>query len=440
MTATVLMVGARDGALAAAEQRGLRVYLLSERRPSRARAKRLAGLWVVDPTLPVETVWLGLSQRFPELLTPEGRPDAVIGTTEGSVELAAALRARLRVSGVDGRTAHWCKDKLAMKRRARFLGIPCADFARVGVRTSATHLVQRLGLPLVLKPVGSSGSRGTVVAQTFNEVAKHLSPGTMAESFVHGLEMSVESLVRDGRVQFVNVTEYLLPLWANVVPATLLPQALEQVLALNEQVIRGFGVRQGMTHLELYLTPAGPVFGEVAARPPGGHVMELISRAYGFDAWQAWLATELGEAVELPQAPKNYSGVWFLHPGEGIVNRVSGVQVAAQYSGVEAVHCRVQAGDVLKPRAGSGESAGHVIASGASRQEVVNALQVARRSILIETRPVAQPEPHPIEQRGTRQLEQRDTRQLEQRDTRQLEQRDTRQLEQRRRPRRSRAA
>ncbi len=389
---TVLLLGAREGGLDAALRLGLETYVISDRRPARRYRRHLAGVWVTPLSRPVEELWSELRTRFPELVGAS-RPSAVVALVEASVELAAGLRSRFRLPGVGSGTAHWCKDKLAMKRRARWLGLPCADFARIGQRTTATTLIQRLGLPMVLKPVDSSGGRGTVIAKTYAEVARHLQPGLMAESYVHGLEMSVESFVVDGKIRFVNPSEYVLPLWANVVPARLLDGQMEAVLALNERVIEGLEVQRGITHLELYLTPEGPVFGEVAVRPPGGYLMDLMARAYEFDPWEAVLRTELGQVVDLPQHAVRTSGVWLLHPGEGLVGRVSGAEAAVRYPGVDRVELRVQPGDVLTTRSGSGESAGAVFASGTTRDEVVRALQIARRSIVIEMRPL------PTEQR-----------------------------------------
>ncbi len=394
---TVVMVGARDGALEAAQRMGLSVYLVTERRPSATLSRPLAGIWVVPFCTPIDALWSGIRARFPDIGSANQAPAAVIALTESAVSVAAALRARWRLPGVDTRTAHVCRDKFAMKRAARSHGITCADFARVGTRTSASNLVQRLGLPLVLKPVDSSGSRGTVNARTFTDVEQNLEAGLLAEAYVHGLEMSVESFVHDGRVVFANPTEYLLPLWANVVPASLSESTLTEVLDLNQRVINSFQIQRGMTHLELFLTSGGPVFGEIALRPPGGYLMDLIERSYGFDPWQCLLDIELGSLPQLVSTARNFNGVWLLHPGQGRVRRVAGCELAQRVSGVELVECHVKAGSLLRPREGSGQSVGRIVASGGSRKDVVNALQLSRRSIVLE---VDAPTPQQGSKRG----------------------------------------
>ncbi len=383
--ATIVVVGLREGALSAARRIGLNVFLVSDRPPSSRQRAQLAGHLVTSLELAeADFVAAARAQLTAQGLVGSKAPAAVLAATEKAVLPAAWLRQALRLEGNTPTSAGWCRDKFAMKRRVRSCGIRCADFARVNRRTTAGGLVARLGLPMVLKPVASSGSRGTTTARVFDDVRRALVPGSLAESYVHGLEMSVESFVSDGRVVFVNPTEYLLPLWANVVPATLSSELRGSVEALNRSVIEALAIRQGMTHLELFLTADGPVFSEIALRPPGGYLMDLMGKAYEFDAWEALLRLELREAVRWPTHARRHAGVWLLHPGGGTVSKVRGLRAARSTHGIEKVHCRVNPGDRLKHREGSGECAAHVLASGATRLDVVTSLQVARRSLVIE--------------------------------------------------------
>jgi hypothetical protein len=177
-----------------------------------------------------------------------------------------------------------------------------------------------------------------------------------------------------------------------VVPASLLPDHERLVQDLNRRVLESFGVVRGMTHLEVFLTPTGPIFGELAVRPPGGQLMRLIQSAYGFDPWETALLCELGQAPALPARAEAVAGVWFLHPGAGQVIDVQGVDAASRLPNIDEVVCRARPGEVIKARASSGESTGHVIARGKQREEVVRALQTARRRIWIELLPVQEPD------------------------------------------------
>ena len=376
---TIVLVGSRDGALAAAEEMGLSVLLLAERRPPPGRREALADYARVD--LRADPADLIARARS---LAGRRRIAGVIALTEAAVVPAAHIRAALGLDGLDVAVARRCHDKLLMKRAVREAGIVCTDWVAVEEDTRAKDLVERLGLPVVVKPRRSSGSRGTFVAHHARALRGALEPDHLAERFVRGVEMSVESFVVEGRVVFKNHTEYHVPFWANVLPAALDRDTARAVDAVNRRAIAALGITRGITHLEVFLTERGVVFGEIAVRPPGGHLMELMTRAYGFDAWRALLEIELGRAPELPARPERFAGSWVLHPGAGVVSHVRGLRAAERAEHVDSVHCRVRRGDTVGPRLGTGNQVGHVLASARSRDEVVLALRAARELVRID--------------------------------------------------------
>lgn len=384
--AIIVIVGNREAALEAALQLGHQVVLVSDRKVTKKRRAALLGAIEIDFS---STTARSFAKRCVEQLRALDaklveQVDAVIGVTERSVLPASWLRGHFELQGNSMQCAYLCRNKLAMKRRLQANDVECTEFASVTQRTTAAGLIQRLGLPLVLKPVDSSGARGATVARQQCEVEAVLRPGMLAESFVHGIEMSVESFVQDGVVRFVNLTEYLVPLWSNVVPATVPAGMQSELLELNRKVIQALGITRGMTHMEVFLTATAPLFSEIAIRPPGGCLMDLMRHAYGFDAWHAFLRTELGETVSFPAQPRQSAGVVFLHPGEGRVKRLSGFAQHHLPPNVVDIACDTSVGAALKRREGSGESAAHVMVVGKTRTEVVRALTLARRTLVVE--------------------------------------------------------
>jgi biotin carboxylase len=387
--ATIVIVGNRDAALRAALQLEHRVILVSDRKvPKRRLASLLA---VIDADFSTANA-LGFAKdciaqmRLVDPNLPE-QVEAVIGVTERTVLPAAWLRSHLALAGNSAESAYLCRNKLAMKRRLQMHGIECVDFLAVTGRTTAAGLIRHLGLPLVLKPVDSSGSRGAIVAREQREVEAALQPGMLAESFAHGIEMSVESFVQDGEVLFTNLTEYLVPLWSNVLPAKVTSNMRRDLVELNRKVIQALGIKRGMTHMEVFLTATAPLFSEIAVRPPGGYLMDLLGHAYGIETWPAFIRVELGHSVNFPKQPKQCAGVVLLHPGQGRVKRVKGLNQINQLPGVIEAECRVSPGESLDRRQGSGESAAHIIATGKTRTEVLQALRLARKALVVELEP-----------------------------------------------------
>ena len=58
---------------------------------------------------------------------------------------------------------------------------------------------------------------------------------------------------------------------------------------MGEAVLRALGFDTGFTHMEWFRTPSGEaVFGEIAARPPGAHLVDLINYASDVDVFTGW--------------------------------------------------------------------------------------------------------------------------------------------------------
>lgn len=370
----VVSVGLRPGALDAAERLGRPVIAVVDTPPGPTTAARLAAV--------VETPFEEVLDHVDVLAAWD--PAAVVGLAERAVVPAARLREALGHPGCALDTAVQCSDKRAMKRAVRAAGLRCADVVEAEEGLSGADLIERLGLPMVLKAAVGSGGRGTRIVHDAGEVPDRLPDGWMAEAFVDGVEMSVETLVVGGRTVFVNPTAYLEPAWASLVPAPLSAADLDAVRVHAEAARVALGVTTGMTHLELFLTPDGPVFGELAIRPPGGHLMRLIEQAYAFDPWEAMLQIALGEPVDVPTEVGRVAAVQILHPGAGTVLAADGLDEARSLPGVEAVSLRVRPGDAVGPRVGTGQEIGHVIVTGATAEEAKARLAAVTAAIRLE--------------------------------------------------------
>ncbi len=388
----LVLVGYRPGALHAASNLGLSVLLVEDKPPSASARRRI----VRAVQAPLEGDEASLLARTREALGDDV-PRAVVSAGERGVLAAAALREAFGLGGIDRETAWRTRDKPRMKQAVRAAGIPCTDWLELDTTTTPADLVAALGLPLVLKERTGSGTRGLIRARSEDEVAAGLAsiPAEqrarwMGERFVHGAEMSLESFIADGQILLVNPTEYYVTGFANIAPAALPEKEAAVIHQLNADVIRALGIRRGMTHLELYRTADGPVFGEIAVRPPGGRIMRLLRRVYDFDPWRAVIELELdGGVPDLPAQASRAGGVWMLHPGPGKVRSVCGLAAARRVLGVRKLVVRVRAGKVLASRSGTGSDVGWLEVRGRNRDQVAERMQRAYDQIQITMLPAA---------------------------------------------------
>jgi len=365
--ANVLIIGRRGACYRAALGLGHRVFLWSATPLHESRKARLAG-WIEQPfegqlSIPESVLEVARSWHL----------DFIVASTESSVVPAATLRAKLGLPGTSLEVAMLAHNKFVMKTRAREHGIPITDFHLINAEDNAALLISKLGLPLVLKPVDESGATDVKVLHSREQIKQLMRPGLLAEAFVAGTEVSVETFVVDGAPIFHNVTDYLHPWQKSVAPASLDAELTKQIFAINRRVIKAFGIQHGMTHAEYYLTASGPVFGEIAVRPPGGYYMELIEKAYRFDSWETYIAIETeGKIAALPKKARRFAAVYIIHPGtSGVVTSIEGEQTVAALPGVFEFELDLAVGDFVAERVNTSNECGHVLLSAPSREEVL---------------------------------------------------------------------
>jgi biotin carboxylase len=335
-------------------------------------------------------VWNDPARRWPvESLGELGAFSHVLAGTEAAVVPAARAREKLGARRFPRVIAQRCHDKLVMKRFLERHDIAMTPYRDGSARASAGEIVRELGLPVVLKDRRRSGGRGMVVLPDEASVARAKRYGRILERWVEAEEASVESFVSDRSIRFANVTEYVRKGAVNAVPAALDPATRAKLLDLNRRVVGALGIRWGMTHLEAYLTRGSLLFGEIALRPPGGYIMDLIDLAWGFDPWRAFLAVELGLPFDFPEAPSAHAAAVVLHPGAGTVRAVHGVDDVRRHPHVVRATIKVVAGDRVTPRLGVGESVGRVLLRASSRGELLETLRHVDSTLSVELDPAA---------------------------------------------------
>jgi hypothetical protein len=223
---------------------------------------------------------------------------------EETVEWAGAVNGRLRDDPRAFQRSLLFRDKAMMKRNAQMNGIRVGVFEEIASPEDALEFFRRVNRallrldeevsdPVHVKPLNAAGSVGHTVIKREEDIAE-LPPDAfpcLAESHMSGQEFSVEAFIHDGKVRFMNITEYVHLGYSQIVPASPgLAAHRDRIQRAVEKLVRAFQVDYGVIHPEYFIDPDGDLnFGEVAARVPGGHIFDLISAAHGFNAYGAYL-------------------------------------------------------------------------------------------------------------------------------------------------------
>ena len=229
--------------------------------------------------------------------------DVSIPLFEETVEWAGAINSVLldkpRLLG----HAMLMRDKSLMKRRAQLGGIRVGIFEEAHDRDDVIRFLKRVNQtllkldgdpndPIHFKAFDKAGCLGHRVIRTPDEVdgiPDEEFPALM-ESHLDGWEFAVEAWVHNGKICFLNISEYVTLGYSVYVPASPeLEKYRSQITDQIKKLIKTFDIEFGMIHPEYFVTSDGEMyFGEVAYRPPGFKVFELLERVYpGFNAYHA---------------------------------------------------------------------------------------------------------------------------------------------------------
>ena len=246
-------------------------------------------------------------------LAGSGSFDRIETIEEQLVEHAGFLRDRMSVPGLSEKTAILCRDKTAMKEHLRSHGIPCAQSASVESEGDALAFAERVGFPLILKPVAGFGSLSTYKVVSADELRLALSKLGQAglrriaiEEFVEGHEGFYDAIVDDTGVRHDFVSHYFPGCLEATGNRWISPQIVatnridlesyQEVREVGRRVIEALGLTRTATHMEWFFGPKGLKVSEIGARAAGEKIWDMYSVANDFSVYREWALATLGEA------------------------------------------------------------------------------------------------------------------------------------------------
>lgn len=262
---------------------------------------------------------------------------------EATMELTAEVREAFDLPGLRPAHARLFRDKDAMRRALGKSGIRNPRFARAATVAEVLAGAEHVGFPMIVKPVAGAGSAKTYRVDSAEELRGTLPAleGTsevILEEFVRGDEYTFDTLSSGGEILFHSILRYRPTMlesrsqeWIspqNMVLRDLDTPLFRRARELGERVLRALEYPGGIAHMEWFHTPEDElVFGEIAARPPGGMTGELMNYACDFDVYDAWADTVLRGRIEQEIVRRyNVAMVFKRAQGQGRIQRIVGLR------------------------------------------------------------------------------------------------------------------
>jgi len=280
-----------------------------------------------------------------EKLAEEG-VDVCVPLFEETVEWAGAINARLMKNPKLFNQAMLFRDKAMMKRRAQMMGIRVGCFEVADGPEDVRRFLMRVNAallklegdpndPIHIKPFDKAGCSGHRVIHTHEDIdfIHEDEYPCLMESHLEGKEFACEVFIKDRKIQFLNISEYVHLGYSVFIPAgKYLESWRPRITEAIEQLIEAYDIDFGLIHPEYFITSDGTLhFGEVAYRVPGGNAFELMERAYGFNAYQAMVMCfdpkttqqELDDFFPTPvKDAKGHAGCFLVYPKKRVIQDV----------------------------------------------------------------------------------------------------------------------
>lgn len=255
--------------------------------------------------------------------------DSIVALDDFDVEKATYLRENLRIEGMGQTTGRYFRDKLAMRMRAKSCGISNPNFCSLFNDHDINTFADTIPAPWVLKPRSEASASGIIKVHNKEDLWMHINEmgnnrfKYLVEQFRPGDVYHCDSLILDGKIIFSITSKYLAtPMEisqgggifrsANIIYDSEDDKAIK---AVNEQVIKGFGLKHGAAHSEyIKCNEDGKIyFLETSSRVGGAHLAEMVDAASDINLWKEWAAIEdslaKGTKYKLPKVKKGYAGI-----------------------------------------------------------------------------------------------------------------------------------
>lgn len=269
--------------------------------------------------------------------------DRIESNWEVTTVLAARLREALGVPGMSVDTVIGFRDKPVMRERVERARLRVPRSARIRTRAEAWEAADWIGFPLILKPVAGAGSADTWKVESRAQLDPaldrmgHVDEASI-EEFVEGQEFTYETICVDGEPVYESVATYFPNAlvarqneWISPIIATVRDLSHPHVVPgvqLGRKVLRALGMGTGFTHMEWFRKPDGEaVFGEIACRPPGANMVDLMNYTEDVDLYREWARVVCWGTFDSPlRRPWNAAIVFKRAIGQGRIRQIEGLE------------------------------------------------------------------------------------------------------------------
>ena len=248
-------------------------------------------------------------------IAEEEKVSAIVTTgTDVAVVSMGYVCSRLGLCGLSEEAGKKLTDKAVMKETFVRGGVSTSEFVKVTSYDEAEKAVEKLGVPVMLKIVDKSGSRGIVKINDKRELDRAYryaskatnAPHMIVEKFVDGREIGIDAFVQNGKLLLMLPHEKYVYHSANtdipighICPMQTSEKLYNNILRETEKIIECAGLDNCEINIDAFVLEDETVsIIEAAGRCGATGIPEVISGYTGRDYYDCILDNALGIEVE----------------------------------------------------------------------------------------------------------------------------------------------
>lgn len=251
-------------------------------------------------------------------------------------------------------------------------------------------------LPMIVKSPISNGSKDVIYAETLGELKQalhHLQRRSdetplLLEEFLEGPQYLVEVMVYKDQIHIIAVIEQEVQRKERFIvtgytyPAKLEMKEEKELISAVEMMMRAFGLKNGVCHLEMKKTMSGWKLIEMNPRVSGGAMNRILLEGTGMNYVKEIIKLYLGETPNLHYRAKNHVYARFLTiDSRGRLLKVTGRNRALSRPGIKEVYIKPKRGTILSVPHSLGDRYAYVVAAAQTREEAREQALGAAREI-----------------------------------------------------------
>lgn len=313
-----------------------------------------------------------------------GRLDAILAANDYVVPIAAKVAEAFVTRHVPYSAVIKARLKDETRKALLEKNLPNAKFAVITNFDEAKKAADDISYPVIFKPTDGACSQNVFLVKDqkglakvfdtvsgFNESYLNFKPRKrfLIEEYITGEEFSVEIFMLNGKASFSTVTEKIKgepPFFAeiaHIVPTSVHTDKIGLLTRAAEDYMNALGLRDGCSHVEMRLSPRGPIIMEINPRPGGDQIArDLLINAFGVNLFSATIDWHLGNTVDVKPKKNLASAIVFLTAGKaGDIKAINGVERAVNTPGIIKSLIKAKVGDLVRPPESSDDRYGYLI-------------------------------------------------------------------------------